>query len=86
MKKSPCNHEEADTRIFLHVADAVSKGFNTLMIKANDTDILMIFVAMYARLQEKGLQELWVTYGQGCHVKWIPVHELTVALSPERIG
>ena len=23
----PCSHEEADTRILLHVADAVQKGF-----------------------------------------------------------
>ena len=71
---SPCNHEEADTRIFLHVSDAVNKGFNTLIVKANDTDVLVIAVAMFARLQEKGLQELWISYGQGCHVKWIPAH------------
>ena len=56
------------------------------MIKANDTDILVIAVAMLERLQEKGLQELWVAYGKGCNVKWIPVHELTASLSPERIG
>ena len=60
---SPCNHEEADTRIFLHVADAVIKGFKTLVVKANDTDMLVIAAAMFARLPEKDLHELWISYG-----------------------
>ena len=33
---SPCNHEEADTRIFLHIKDAVKGGYRTVMIRAND--------------------------------------------------
>ena len=55
------------------------------MVKANDTDILVIAVAMFSSLHEAGLQELWVSYRQGCHLKWIPIHSLTTALSPERI-
>ena len=81
---SPCNHKEADTRMFLHFADAVNSGFTTAMVKANDTDILVIGVAMFLRLREAGLHDLWITNGQGCHLKWIPIHELTTALSPEK--
>ena len=82
---SPCNHEEADTRMFLHIADAVNSGFTTAMVKGKDIDILVIGVAMFSRLQDAGLQELWIAYGQGCHLKWILIHELTTALSPEKI-
>ena len=45
---SPCNHEEADTRLFLHVKDALKKGFRTVMVKANDTDVLVIAVATFS--------------------------------------
>ena len=81
---SPCNHEEADTRIFLHVKDAVASGFKTVMIKANDTDVLVIAVAIFPHLQESGLQELWLAFGQGRTLKWFPVHELITSLTPEK--
>ena len=81
---SPCSHEEADTRVFLHAKDAVQEGFKTVMISASDTDVLVIAVATFSQLQELGLQELWLAFGQGQNLKWIPVHELTSTLTPER--
>ena len=54
------------------------------MISANDTDVLVIAVATFSQLQELGLQELWLAFGQGRNLKWIPVHELTSTLAPER--
>ena len=38
---APCSHEEADTRLLLHVADAVLKG----RIRTVDTDMLVVAVA-----------------------------------------
>ena len=54
------------------------------MISANDTDVLVIVVATFSQLQELGLQQLWLAFGQGRNLKWIPVHELTSTLAPER--
>ena len=42
----------------LHVKDAVKEVFKTVMISANDTDVLVIAVATFSQLQELGLQEL----------------------------
>ena len=81
---SPCNHEEADTRIFLHVKDAVKAGFKTAIISANDTDVLVITVATFLQLQELGHQKMWLAFRQGRNLKWIPVHELTPTLAPYR--
>ena len=83
---SPCNHEEADTRLFLHVKDALKKGFRTVMVKANDTDVLVIAVATFSQLQTIGLQEMWLAFGQGQNMKWIAVHELKTTLGPEKCG
>ena len=68
----------------MYVKDAVKEGFKTVMISANDTDVLEIAVATFSQLQELGLQELWLAFGQGRNLKWIPVHELTSTLAPKR--
>ena len=44
---SPCPHEETDTRIFVHARDAAIEGSKALVIKANDTDIVIIAVSVY---------------------------------------
>ena len=31
---SPCTHEEADTRIMLHLGDAVKEGYNKVSIRS----------------------------------------------------
>ena len=34
----PCNHEEFDTRMMLHAANAVSHGYKRILITAKDTN------------------------------------------------
>ena len=43
---SPCSHEEADTRVFVHAKNATADGSYTLFIKTNDTDFLVIAVSV----------------------------------------
>ena len=54
------------------------------MIRAKETDVLVIAVAIFSQLQELGLQEMWLAFGQGRNLKWISMHELTTTLAPER--
>lgn len=81
---APCSHEEADTRIFVHARHALMEGNQTLMIKANDTDIIVIAIYILPSLQELGLQKLWIAFGQGTHLKWIPIHDIISTLGPEK--
>ena len=60
---APCDHEEGDTRIFVHAKSAVSYGSKSLMIKASDTDIVVPAVSVFSTLQEMGLDLLWITFG-----------------------
>ena len=46
---SPCSHEEADTRMMLHVADA-AKQYNTITIHTVDSDVVVLAVYMFAKL------------------------------------
>ena len=46
---SPCSHEEADTRMMLHVADA-AKQYNTVIIRTVDSEVVVLAVYMFAKL------------------------------------
>ena len=81
---SPCLHEEADIRIFVHARDAAIEGGKALVIKANDTDIVVIAVSVLPQLHEIGAETLWTAFGHGVGMKWIPIHELLNAIGPAR--
>lgn len=83
---APCSHEEADTRVFVHARDATLEGSKSIIIKANDTDVVVIAVSTLPFLQELGLESMWVAFGQGANARWIPVHEIVVAIGPERVS
>lgn len=58
VRMTPCSHEEADTRIFVHARQAVEEGCKSILIKANDTEVLIKVVSVMPTLQEIGLQQL----------------------------
>ena len=62
---APCSHKEADTRIFVHARHATEEGSKVLVVKANDTDVLVIANSVLSAPQEIGLQLLWIAFGQG---------------------
>ena len=50
------------------------------MIKASDTDVLVIPVSVLPSQQQSGLQQLRVSFGQRNNLRWIHVHELCLAI------
>ena len=70
---APSTHEEADTRIFLHVADAVQCGFSRIIVRTVDTDVLVLAVSLVHKLQDGVEQsiELWVAFGTGANLRYI---------------
>ena len=49
---APCNHEEADTRMLLHVADAVQCGSTKMLLRTVDTDVLILAITFVEKSQE----------------------------------
>ena len=43
---------------------AVAEGHTSLIIKANDIDVLVIAISAYQILAEIGLEKLWHAFGQ----------------------
>ena len=69
----PCNIEEADERMLLHVNHA-AKQFSKHLIKTVDSDVIVISVTVFNQLQ--GVNELWIEFGRGKTLKYIPIHEI----------
>lgn len=76
---TPCSQEEADTRLFLHAADAVQKGRKKVTIRTVDTDVVVLAVASFSKI---GPDELWIAFGVGSNFRYIAVHEMVSTMSP----
>ena len=59
---APCNHEEADTRIFVHAKNMAETGHRKIMIKTVDTVVIIIAIAVSHELH---LTELWIEFRTG---------------------
>ena len=78
---APCNHEEADTRLFLHVSHAVHNGNGKIMIRSTDTDVVVLAITLFEQIHA---QELWVAMGTAKQLRYIPVHKVHASLGPDQ--
>ena len=77
----PCNHQEADSRIFLHLSHAAQQGHSKAFIRTVDSDVVIIAVGHFGSL---GVMELRIGFGTGKAFQHIPLHEITQTLGPEK--
>ena len=70
-----------DTRMIPHMADAVKKGFRKILLCTVDTDVVVVAVAAAAKLD---IQELWVAFGTAKKCRYIPVHDISLPLGPDK--
>lgn len=74
---APCSHEEADTRLLLHVADAVQKGSRKVCVRTVDTDVVVLALAKFSDINP---DELWLAFGTGKHFRYIPIHDVVAEM------
>ncbi|XP_078492496.1 uncharacterized protein LOC144748319 [Ciona intestinalis] len=77
----PCSQEEADTRLLLHAYNAAKRGYDKAMIRTVDTDVVVIATGMF---HELGLSELWVAFGTGKNLRYLPIHSLCNRLGRQK--
>ena len=76
---APCTHEAADTRMFLHAKHAAIGGSKSINIVSSDTDVVVIGVVVFDDLN---MDHLWMTFGKGKYLRWIPIHDIVRSLGP----
>lgn len=79
-----CKLEEADGRILLHTRDAVIHGAKIVVIRSTDSDVVILAVSFFFLLSSLGLEELWVQFGIGNKMRYIPAHTIAISLGEER--
>ena len=73
----PCNHEEADSRIFLHIKDSITRNkVSTCLIRTVDTDVVVLAIHMAS---QTGIN-VFVAIGMGEHFRIIPAHSIAKKL------
>lgn len=77
----PCIHEEADTRIMVHVKDAAVCGHQKVMIRTIDTDVVVLAISIFHIVP---LIELWMAFGTGKNFRYVAVHDIARALGQEK--
>ena len=67
-------YEEADTRLLLHAKDAECSGFGRTVIKARDTDVLVIALGHRGQCSK----DVWMSAGKIKYLKVILVHAINL--------
>ncbi|KAK3083940.1 hypothetical protein FSP39_005667 [Pinctada imbricata] len=74
---APCSHEEADTRMMLHVADAARNGLKKVMIRTVDTDVVVLGISIIPRVNP---EQLWIAFDTGNCFRYICAHGISSQL------
>ena len=77
----PCNHEEADSRILLHMSDIADCSLRRVAIRTVDTDVVVLAISVFSTVS---IDELWIAFGTGKSFRYIAVHEIARALGEVR--
>ena len=77
---SPGTHEEADTRMLLHLADAVQQGDRKILLRTIDTDVLVLAVFVFHDLlSARNVGGVW-----NRNMRYVPAHSIARNLGSER--
>ena len=71
---SPCQQEEADTRMMLHLYHAAGQGHSKAFLRTVDSDVVVLVINIFYQLR---LSALWIGYGTGETYKDIPIPHIS---------
>ena len=82
---SNCNHEEADTRIVVHVLHTLQQALTTVQVRTVDTDVVVVLIGVFHKLllsQPKA--DIWVAFGVGKNYRLYSINALSTSLGTKR--
>ena len=78
---SKCNHEEADTRIVVHILHALEQGMKIIQVRTVDTDVVTILVGAYFSLVKTQPDlDIWVAFGTGKSFRYYSINAVCSSL------
>lgn len=72
-----CSHEEADTRIVVHIRHALEGGAQSILVRTVDTDVVVILIGkLHDLLGYNPQADIWVAFGMGRHYSFISINRI----------
>lgn len=81
---APCSHEEADTRMTLHLADAVNQGFQKILLKTVDTDVFYCSLSSGSSGQDRNPGIMGRLWNWSTLSLRIAAHEIASVIGPDK--
>jgi hypothetical protein len=80
-----CDHEEADSRMFVHLKDALDKDGRNIVVRTVDTDVIVIIIGLFYHLYPiyPGM-DIWVAFRMGKHFQYINTNTICRNLRVEK--
>ncbi len=80
-----CNHEEADTRMLVHLQDALRNGATTCLVRTVDTDVVVVLIGKFhAFISNHPAADLWVAFGTRKSFMYLHINTICNALGREK--
>ena len=80
-----CNHEEADTRLIVHLQDAILNGCRNCLVRTVDTDVVVIIIGKFHHLQSLCPNvNIWIAFGAGKNFSYYCINTLYEHLGREK--
>ena len=72
-----CNHEEADTRIVVHLLHALEHGMRTIKVRIANSDVIAILVGAFFNLTStQSSVNVWVTFDTGKNFRFYSINAI----------
>ena len=81
----PCDHDEADTRLVVHLVDAVRGGHTNFLVHTVDTDVIVIIIGkfFYSSSLNSSLN-IWVAFGKDKHFSYLHINSICTVLGKDK--
>ena len=71
------NHEEADSRVVVHILHALEQGVKRIKVCTADTDVIVILVGVFFELTKiQSCIDLWITFGVDKNFRFYSVNSI----------
>ena len=76
-----CDHEEADTRILLHLQDVLTNGSSNCLVRTVDADVVAIIIGKFHTLLTRNpTADIWIAFGTGKDFMYVHINAICHAL------
>ncbi len=80
-----CDHEEADTRLLVHLQDALQNNHANCLVRTVDTDVVVILIGKFHHLITLCQDvNIWVAFGTGKNFKYLHINTIYEDLGREK--